>query len=287
MFNPYIVVPFLTWAIAQFLKFSLAALRGDVNFKYLYGSGGMPSVHSAVVISLATTSLLVDGPHSSIFGLTVIFAGIVMYDSFGVRRSSGEQAIAINHILENLEQRGSLSQPQHHLRELLGHKPLEVSVGAVLGLVLGLLFNIDRIGKLLKTLSSPMPLWLFWTLVIASAVLVIGSLVSRFVMLRKFGQIPQMRAAVSRSLALSQFFGWLGLIVAGLHYEKVKIAGWLVWPILLAIVYFPAMAFLVWRNSRELPSVLENYRVSRDKQKWFEGPNKERRKKRERAKKRK
>jgi hypothetical protein len=231
--------------------------------------------------------LLVDGPHSSIFGLTVIFAGIVMYDSFGVRRSSGEQAIAINHILENLEQRGSLSQPQHHLRELLGHKPLEVSVGAVLGLVLGLLFNIDRIGKLLKTLSSPMPLWLFWTLVIASAVLVIGSLVSRFVMLRKFGQIPQMRAAVSRSLALSQFFGWLGLIVAGLHYEKVKIAGWLVWPILLAIVYFPAMAFLVWRNSRELPSVLENYRVSRDKQKWFEGPNKERRKKRERAKKRK
>lgn len=89
-YNPYIIVPFATWAVAQISKFAIAAFRGRIDFRYLYASGGMPSVHSAVVCSLAMTALLVDGVGSHLFGFTAIFAAIVMYDSFGVRRSAGE-----------------------------------------------------------------------------------------------------------------------------------------------------------------------------------------------------
>ncbi len=99
-YNPYIVVPLATWAVSQVAKFAVAAFKGQVDFKYLYSSGGMPSVHSAVVCSLAMTALLVDGTSSHLFGFTLIFAAVVMYDSFGVRRSSGEQAAAINTMSE-------------------------------------------------------------------------------------------------------------------------------------------------------------------------------------------
>src|SRR4051812_44369194 len=124
VYNPYIVVPFATWAVAQVSKFTLAALRGRIDFRYLYASGGMPSVHSAVVCSLATTALLVDGANSHMFGFAAIFAAIVMYDSFGVRRSSGEQAAAINMLTETMDRnRVKLAQPGLHLREILGHQP--------------------------------------------------------------------------------------------------------------------------------------------------------------------
>src|SRR6266571_1039037 len=103
LYNAYIIVPLATWVIAQVAKFMLAALRGRIDFRLLYASGGMPSVHSAIVTSLATTSFLIDGPTSHIFGLTVVVAAIVIYDSFGVRRSSGEQTVALNMLLRSLE----------------------------------------------------------------------------------------------------------------------------------------------------------------------------------------
>jgi acid phosphatase family membrane protein YuiD len=146
-YNPYIVVPLATWAVAQISKFAISAFRGKVDFRYLYASGGMPSVHSAVVCSLAVTTLLVDGYPSFQFGFAVIFAAIVMYDSFGVRRSAGEQAAAINMLIDSLDRnRVRLQEPDLHLREILGHQPREVTVGAALGIVLAGLFNYDKLG---------------------------------------------------------------------------------------------------------------------------------------------
>jgi acid phosphatase family membrane protein YuiD len=155
LFNPYLMVPLLVWAITQFMKFILAAFRGRLDFRYLYASGGMPSVHSAVVTSLATTAFLVDGPESPMFGLTVILAAIVMYDSFGVRRSSGEQAAAINLILDSLNQdQITLMHPQHRLREILGHKPMEVTIGALMGLILAGLFNVNRLDAFFNAVTT-------------------------------------------------------------------------------------------------------------------------------------
>ncbi len=154
-YNSYLVTALATWAVAQLLKFTIAALRGRLDFRYLYASGDMPSVHSAVVVALAVTALLVDGADSSIFGLAAVLAGIVMYDSLGVRRAAGEQAAALNLIIGGLgESMIRTSQPIARLREVLGHSPLEVVVGALLGAVLGVLFNINRAGALIDVLSA-------------------------------------------------------------------------------------------------------------------------------------
>jgi len=143
----YLYVPFAAWAIAQLIKFSLALIRGEVDFRYLYASGGMPSVHSAVVCSLATWALIEGGPGSPLFGFTAVFAGIVMYDSFGVRRSSGEQARTINRLIGDLSTSGGLKNAQDygHLREILGHKPLEVVIGALLGIFIAGCFGFQKI----------------------------------------------------------------------------------------------------------------------------------------------
>lgn len=145
--TPYLYVPLITWAVAQTIKFALALIRGDVDLRYLYASGGMPSVHSAVVCSLATYALLEGGPTSPLFGITAVFAAIVMYDSFGVRRSAGENAKTLNKLIGELGQRGTVKDAAQygHLREILGHKPLEVIIGAVLGVVMGIIFGIQKV----------------------------------------------------------------------------------------------------------------------------------------------
>ncbi|HSX41443.1 MAG TPA: divergent PAP2 family protein [Candidatus Saccharimonadales bacterium] len=287
MYNAYIVVPFVVWAITQFLKFSIAALAGRVDFRYLYASGGMPSVHSAVVVSLATTAFLVDGPSSSIFGLTAIFAAVVMYDSFGVRRASGEQAVAINEILDKLREAGVASQPRQHLREILGHKPLEVTVGAVTGLLLGCLFNIDRMGPALTWLSQPVNRTGIYVLAGASVLLIVGPMIRRFLALRKYKDIPVVVEATIRSFWTFVTIGFVGLFVAFLQYEKVQAALWIVWPIKLAIIFVIAAAYFLIKYRSTVPEAVRAHEAAQDKKKWHEGPNKKRRAKAERSRKRK
>lgn len=144
-YNPYLFVPFVAWLIAQTIKFIRAALRGDVNLRYFFVSGDMPSAHSAAVCALAVTALILNGFTSAIFGLSGFFAAVVIYDSFGVRRASGDQAVVINTILRNIvgKAKGELSTVK--VREVLGHKPEEVIVGALLGGLVALLINITHI----------------------------------------------------------------------------------------------------------------------------------------------
>lgn len=287
MYNAYIVVPFVVWAITQFLKFAIAALAGRVDFRYLYASGGMPSVHSAVVTSLAVTAFLVDGPQSSIFGLTAIFAAVVMYDSFGVRRASGEQAVAINEIFDSLKDAGVSRQPRQHLREILGHKPLEVTVGAAIGFLLGCLFNIDRMGPALTWLSQPVNKTGIYALAIVSALLIIGPVIRRFQSLKKYKDIPVVVEATIRSFWTFVIIGAIGLFVAFLQYEKVGAALWIVWPIKLAIIFIIAVIYFVLKYRQTVPEAVQAYQATVDKKKWQEGPNKKRRAKAERSRKRK
>ncbi len=136
--SEYLYVPLLTWVIAQAAKFSIATLQGKYRPSLLFSSGGMPSVHSATVAALASVALIEGGPASPLFGITATFAAIVMYDALGVRRAAGEQAKTLNLLIDDLLQSGTLkTQSKYgHLREILGHRPLEVVIGAVLGFVL-------------------------------------------------------------------------------------------------------------------------------------------------------
>lgn len=132
--NDVLMAALLAWAIAQVLKIiSWAFVSKELNFKRLVEPGGMPSSHSAFVTSLATGIGLYEGFDSTLFALATVFAVIVMYDASGVRRAAGKQARVLNAIIEDLNRR---ELHPERLRELLGHTPIEVFVGALLGVVI-------------------------------------------------------------------------------------------------------------------------------------------------------
>ena len=133
-FSPYLLAIVLAWATAQSSKFFLKSIRnsGPINYRQLYSSGNMPSSHSASVIALMSVIGLRGGIDSAVFGLITLFAAIVMYDAFMVRRSTGEQGEAIQALIK--EQKSKVRLP----RAAKGHEPLEVAVGALIGLVVGL-----------------------------------------------------------------------------------------------------------------------------------------------------
>ena len=136
----YLIVPFSVWFFIQLFKVIWdLVVTHKFNFKRILGAGGMPSSHSAVVTSLATMIGKTQGITSPIFALSVIFAFIVMYDAAGVRRAAGKQAKLLNKLIEtpgltNIE-------VQERLVEVLGHTPTQVIVGAIVGIVAGLIFG--------------------------------------------------------------------------------------------------------------------------------------------------
>lgn len=131
------------WTVAQVLKTLLDfCLNKSFNAERLVGSGGMPSSHSATVCGLTTAAGLCYGVGSSAFAVSFILAMVVMYDAMGVRRETGKQAKLLNSILlENpLKLNGEILQEK--LKEYVGHTPLQVMAGAILGI--GLSFAIDH-----------------------------------------------------------------------------------------------------------------------------------------------
>ena len=137
--NKYIYVPFLLWFCIQLFKliYDLVTTK-QFNFKRIIGAGGMPSSHSAVVTSLATLIGKDFGVDSAFFAIALIFAFVVMYDACGVRRAAGKQAKVLNDIVNTPGLTNV--QVQEKLQEALGHTPKQVFVGALIGLVAGLIF---------------------------------------------------------------------------------------------------------------------------------------------------
>ena len=136
----YLIVPFATWFFIQLFKliYDLVTTK-KFNFKRILGAGGMPSSHSAVVVALCTMIGKSYGVNSAIFGLSVVFAFVVMYDAAGVRRAAGKQAKLLNKIVQT----PGLSNVEvtEKLQEVLGHTPTQVFVGAFIGLIVGLIFG--------------------------------------------------------------------------------------------------------------------------------------------------
>ena len=136
--NKYIVVPMLLWFGIQVFKviYDLITTK-KFNFKRIMGAGGMPSSHSAVVVGLATLIGKYEGINTPIFAVALIFSFIVMYDAAGVRRAAGKQAKLLNQIVETPGLSGI--QVSEKLVEVLGHTPIQVIVGAIIGVVAGLI----------------------------------------------------------------------------------------------------------------------------------------------------
>ena len=175
--NPLINICFISWAAAQLIKTALHwFLNGNLNLERLTGAGGMPSSHSSLVVSLTIAMARIEGYASSLFALTFAFAAVVMYDAMGVRRAAGEHAKTLNKLVvsyqdfwkmiknqpfldfdedddgdedEKVEMDSdvsSISQDKNGrermLKEFLGHTPLEVLAGALLGILIAMSYPL-------------------------------------------------------------------------------------------------------------------------------------------------
>jgi hypothetical protein len=132
--SPYLITIFFAWFLAHLIKFILSSINKEKRTlrAHLFISGGMPSAHSAAVTAMLTIIGLKDGIGSGLFGLAVLFAVIVMYDAVKVRRSSGEQGLAIRQLIKDTNSKIKLP------RVAKGHTPTEVGLGAVLGAAIGI-----------------------------------------------------------------------------------------------------------------------------------------------------
>ncbi len=132
--NPLLVVPLLTCLVAQVVKVLIDVIvNRKFSFRFLVSPGGMPSSHSALVGSLATGAGQISGWSSPEFAIATIFAIIVMYDAAGVRQAAGKQAKILNQIMEQLINHEDFNEEK--LKELLGHTPVQVLVGLIVGIL--------------------------------------------------------------------------------------------------------------------------------------------------------
>lgn len=134
--NKCIYTPFILWVLIQTFKvISELIVNKRLDVKRIVGAGGMPSSHSAIVCSLATCVGKEYGFDTGTFAVAFVMAFVVMYDAAGVRRAAGKQARILNKILETPGL--TTVEVQERLVELLGHTPIQVFVGALIGIIVG------------------------------------------------------------------------------------------------------------------------------------------------------
>lgn len=126
---------------AQVIKFFIFTIKSKkVNFKIFTTTGGMPSSHSAGVMGLATSVGLISGFDSIVFAIAIGFALITMYDAAGVRRAAGKTAACLNRMMEDFYKH-DVQAIGGKLKELLGHTPFEVIMGALFGIAFAYYFH--------------------------------------------------------------------------------------------------------------------------------------------------
>jgi len=138
--NKILIVTLFGWLIAQTTKVIVGVIQEKrFDFRWFIGTGGMPSSHAAGVTTLATICGLHLGFDSSVFAFACVFAVVTMFDAQGVRRSTGQQAEILNKIMDDLYWGRKVGE--NRLKELIGHTPVEVITGAILGIFVALAFQ--------------------------------------------------------------------------------------------------------------------------------------------------
>ncbi len=138
--NHVLFAALIGWFLAQALKIPVHYLvEKEWDWHRFHGSGGMPSSHTSMVVAASIMLGALNGFDSSLFAAAVVFSSVVMYDATGVRRETGRQAEVINQILQDVLINGRpISNVE--LKELVGHKPIEVACGAILGILIAAVY---------------------------------------------------------------------------------------------------------------------------------------------------
>ena len=143
-FNQILTVSLLGWFVAQVLKTIINfILLGKFQLERMWGDGGMPSAHSATVCAMVIATARSEGFSSAIFAVAAVVAIITMHDAMGVRRETGEQAKVLNKMIEqwiDVTEKNAPFLQNMHLKEMVGHTPLQVLAGFVVGCVVGALY---------------------------------------------------------------------------------------------------------------------------------------------------
>jgi len=138
--NHVLMVTLLAWAIAQTIKVALGVFRTKkFDFRWFIGTGGMPSAHAAGSSALAVIIGFDYGFDTVLFALAAVFAMVTMFDAQGVRRSTGKQASILNKVLDDIYWKGKIEEDR--LKELIGHTPIEVFMGSIIGILLAIIFQ--------------------------------------------------------------------------------------------------------------------------------------------------
>ena len=142
--NPVLVGPVIGWCVAQILKVLInSAMTRKWNWERVVGGGGMPSSHSSTVGALATAACINYGAASFEFAISAVFAIIVMYDAMNVRLETGKQGAILNILIKNEDIKAKLDETSRDkwtetiLKEYVGHTPIQVLVGLLLGIAIG------------------------------------------------------------------------------------------------------------------------------------------------------
>ena len=137
--NKILICTVLAWVFAQGIKITIGVFRQRrFDFRWLIGTGGMPSAHAAGVSALATSIGITRGFDSGLFALGLVFAVVTMFDAQGVRREAGKQAEVLNKLIS--ETNPHLTTEEKRLIELLGHTPVEVFAGAAIGVLIAIIY---------------------------------------------------------------------------------------------------------------------------------------------------
>jgi len=141
LLNFPLLVALLAMLIAQTIKIAYYFFKeGDLDIMHFFEAGGMPSAHSAMVTALTVSIGLFIGWGSSALAVALVVSLVVMYDAMGVRRAASKQANILNKLVEDFY--GGAKADREKLKEIMGHSPLEVFAGAVLGILVALLFHV-------------------------------------------------------------------------------------------------------------------------------------------------
>ena len=156
--NEPLMTALVAWVLAAFLKLLIVAIQtGKLDWERILGTGGMPSTHTTPVVACAASIGITTGYDSPVFALAVVFCIVVGYDAAGIRRQAGTQAYAINSLITDLTQleifKGQKLESFFkrwnivELKTLLGHNPIEVTVGVILGIIIAIVMH-DNFGHL-------------------------------------------------------------------------------------------------------------------------------------------
>ena len=143
--NPMLLTPLIAWGVCQVIKFITSFVKtGKLDFKKLVSDGGMPSAHSATVMALTVTCGWTAGFDSAVFAAALVFTIVIMRDAVGVRQDTGKNARAIKKLLDEINETRSEDDKitTEKLKLVAGHTPLQVTVGAIVGVIVPILYII-------------------------------------------------------------------------------------------------------------------------------------------------